>query len=440
MNTWRLLVDHGVDAASGLALDEALAAGQGRSGEGPGPGVSPERRGPGVSPERRGPGVSPERRRPGVSPERQPPALRLYTYRGAALVGRYQHLAAEVDVDACRANGIQWNRRPTGGGAIVMGPGQLGVAVAVPAPTHDHPRDLLARFAGGIIAGLARLGIDAHLTGKNDLSVGKRKIAGLGLYLDPAGGLLFHSSVLADLDVSFMLSVLQIPAAKLAGTSGTPLAPDKAVAAVSERITTVSAETGVPWRGAGLAEPVAAGFSEALDLYLQPAEASPAERARAGALVAERYATEAWWAERSPQDDATGTAAVKTPEGLVRCYLALHGPTIKSVLFAGDFSSGPEPLVNFEAALRWSRCDQASVAALAAAAFAGGTGLGVEGDTLVACVLEAAERARLKGGLGGGAVAAPARDAGSCYFPDLTDTAHVSGAAHPPATPASTRR
>ncbi|MGH9038424.1 MAG: lipoate--protein ligase family protein, partial [Acidimicrobiia bacterium] len=282
MNRWRLLVDHGVDAASGLALDEALAAGQGREGQG------------------------------------LPPALRLYTYRGAALVGRYQHLAAEVDVDACRARGIQWNRRPTGGGAIVMGPGQLGVAVAVPAPTHDHPRDLLARFAGGIIAGLARLGIDAHLTGKNDLSVGKRKIAGLGLYLDPAGGLLFHSSVLADLDVSFMLSVLQIPAAKLA---------DKAVAAVSERITTVSAETGVPWRGAGLAEPVAAGFSEALDLYLEPAGPSPAEQAKANALVAERYATEAWWAERSPQDDATGTAVIKTPEGLVRCYLALHGPT-----------------------------------------------------------------------------------------------------------------
>jgi lipoate-protein ligase A len=408
VNPWRLLVDHGVDAASGLALDEALAAGQGRDGDGPGSGVSPKSPGP------------------GVSPIKQPPALRLYTYRGAALVGRYQHLAAEVDVEACRANGIQWNRRPTGGGAIVMGPGQLGVAVAVPAPTQDHPRDLLACFAGGIIAGLARLGIDAHLTGKNDLSVGKRKIAGLGLYLDPAGGLLFHSSVLADLDVSFMLSVLRIPAAKLA---------DKAVAAVSERITTVSAETGVPWRGAGLAEPVAAGFGEALGLDLEPAEPSPAEQARAGALVAERYSTEAWWAERSPQDDATGTAVLKTPEGLVRCYLALHGPTIKSVLFAGDFSLVPEPLVRFEAALRWSRCDQGSVAALAAAAFAGGTDLGVDGDALVACVLEAAERARLHGGLGGGAVAAPARDAGSCYFPDLSDAAHPA-----PADPVPNRR
>lgn len=396
---WRLLTDHRVDAATGLALDEALAAGQGRNGG------------------------------------HLPPALRLYTYRGAALVGRYQHLAAEVDVDACRERGVEWNRRPTGGGAIVMGPGQLGVAVAVPAPAHDHPRDLLARFAGGIIAGLGRLGIDAHLTGKNDLSVGQRKIAGLGLYLDPAGGLLFHSSVLADLDVAFMLSVLRIPAAKLADKPGAGGVPASIVAAISERITTVSAETGVPWRGAGLAEPVAAGFAEALDLDLVPGEPSTAELARAGALVAERYTTEAWWSERSPQDDATGTATLKTPEGLVRCYLALHGPTIKSALFAGDFSVAPEPLVRFEAALRWSRCDGDAIAALATAAFAGGTGLGVEPDAVVACVLEAAERARLHGGLGGGPVATPARDAGSCYYPDLSDAAHAV-----PAAPSSTRR
>ena len=75
--------------------------------------------------------------------------------------------------------------------------------------------------------------------GKNDLEVDGRKIAGLGLYVDPAGAMLFHASILADLDVEFMLEVLQIPAAKLA---------DRAVAAVAERLTTVSAETGQPLR------------------------------------------------------------------------------------------------------------------------------------------------------------------------------------------------
>jgi hypothetical protein len=48
-------------------------------------------------------------------------------------------------------------------------------------------------------------------------------------------------------------------------------------------------------------------------------------------------------------------------------------------------------------------------------------------------VLQAAERARTHSAPGDGAVAAPARDAGSCYFPDLSDAAHGSA-------PAGTRR
>jgi lipoate-protein ligase A len=363
---WRYLTGDGTGAAEGLALDEALTIGQGRHGEG------------------------------------LPPVLRLYTYRDhCALVGRYQHLDAEIDREACAARGAAWNRRPTGGGAIVMGAGQLGVAVAVPAPAGERPRDLMARFAGGILAGLAGLSVDAELTGKNDLSVGGRKIAGLGLYLDPGGGLLFHASVLADLDVPNMLSLLRIPAAKLA---------DKAIAAVSERITTVTRETGRAWAGVELRDVIAGGFTEALGIDLVPASASSAEEARAQRLVVERYATEAWWSERSPRDDATGTAACKTPEGLVRCYLALNGPTVKSAMFAGDFSVPPPALVRFEAALRWARLDHPTVARLAEEACADGTGLGVEPDVLVACVLEAGRRAQ--------AVAAPVRDAGSCYFPE----------------------
>ena len=164
---WRLLADDGAGAGEGLALDEALMAGYAR----------------------------------GAPP--RPPTLRLYTYADhAALVGRYQHLDAEVDREACRSLGVQVNRRPTGGGAIIMGRAQLGVAVVTRAPAAERPRELLERFSGGIIAGLARLGLTVGFRGKNDLEVDGRKIAGLGLYLDGEGAMLFHSSVLADLDVA----------------------------------------------------------------------------------------------------------------------------------------------------------------------------------------------------------------------------------------------
>ena len=194
------MADDGVGAAAGLALDEALM------------------------------------RRYARDEPACPPTLRLYSYRShCALVGRYQNLAAEVDLSACRRTGTDVSRRLTGGGAIVMGSGQLGVAYVDRAPAGRRPREIIERFSAALATGLARLGIAASFHGKNDLEVGGRKIAGLGVYIDPDDAMVLHASILGDLDVEFMLEVLRIPAAKLA---------DRAVAAVTDRLTTVTAETG----------------------------------------------------------------------------------------------------------------------------------------------------------------------------------------------------
>lgn len=358
--------DDGAGAAEGLALDEALMAGYGRG-----------------------------------TPDR-PPTLRLYTYRShAALVGRFQHVDAEVDLGACARTGTSVNRRPTGGGAIVMGNGQLGVAVVSRAPAAERPKELLERYATGIQAGLAQLGIIAGFRGKNDLEVDGRKIAGLGLYLDGQGGFLFHSSVLADLDVTFMLDVLRIPAAKLG---------DKAVAAVEERVTTVSRETGDAWDGAALRDVIATGFAKALGVDLVPGDVDPAERVGASLLVAEKYTSSEWLAQRTPHPDATASAVLKTPAGLVRLYLALQGTTIKSALFTGDFNELPPALARFEEAVRWKALD-GDVLAAAARAAGVDQDLGLPAYELAAAVLDAGERAADRAG------AAPLR-LGSCYFPE----------------------
>lgn len=368
MSRWRYLNDDGAGAGEGLALDEALMAPHARTAE------------------------------------PSSPVLRLYTYAShAALCGRFQHLEAEIDLDACRRTATSFNRRPTGGGAIVMGEGQLGVAVAMRAPAQERPKAILLKFSEGVVAGLAKLGIAASFGGKNDLKVDGRKIAGLGLYLDGQGGLLFHASVLADLDVPFMLEVLDIPAVKLG---------DTAVAAVESRVTTVSREIGEPWNGAMLREPVALGFTEALGIDLESDEPTADEKTAAGALVVGKYSSEEWLFSRTPHPDATATSLLKTPAGLVRLYVALQGDTIKSALFTGDFNDIPLPILQFESELKWSRLDRADLEAIASRSFAEGTGLQIEPEVLVDAVLDAGSRARTRE-----AVSAPARD-GSCYFPE----------------------
>jgi lipoate---protein ligase len=336
--------------------------------------------------------------------EPAPPVLRLYTYAShAALCGRFQHLEAEIDIAACGRTGTSFNRRPTGGGAIVMGEGQLGVAVTTRAPADERPKSTLLRLSQGVVTGLSKLGIESSFGGKNDLKVDGRKIAGLGLYLDGHGGLLFHASVLADLDIAFMLEVLDIPAAKLG---------DRAVEAVESRVTTVSRELSGDWTGVMLREAVAFGFAEALGMDLAESEPTEAEMALTDSLVRDKYTSEDWLFARTPRPDANATAVLRTPAGLVRLYLALQGDTIKSALFTGDFNDIPPPIARFEAALKWGRLARRDIEAIAESAFADGTGLEVTPEEVVSTVLEAGGRAKERS-----AVSTPARN-GSCYFPD----------------------
>jgi lipoate-protein ligase A len=342
--TWRLLADDSAGAAEGLALDEALMSRYARG-----------------------------------EPDR-PPTLRLYSYRDhCALVGRYQNLEAEVDLAACQRTGTEVNRRLTGGGAIVMGSGQLGIAYVDRARAGQRPRETIEELSDALVTGCALLGISASFGGKNDLEVGSRKIAGLGLYVDSTGAMLFHASVLADLDVAFMLQVLRIPAAKLA---------DRAAAAVSERITTVSAETGIPHDAATLRPVIADGFAATFGVTLELAMPDRQEKARADALAVGRYRSQSWLGERSIAADVTGSSLIKTPAGLVRIYLATRGDLVKSVMIVGDFNELPAGLAAMESGLRGRRLDHDAIRAVVARSGAA-EALGVTPELLAAAVIEA---------------------------------------------------
>jgi lipoate-protein ligase A len=316
---WRYLADDGVSASFGLAADEVLARRQGTG--------------------------------------QSLPTLRLYTYRShCALVGRFQRLASEVRLDACEREGLQVNRRPTGGGAILMGEDQLGVAIALPERRGDdgygRTRELFGHLASGIVRALAGLGITAEFRRKNDVEVRGKKIAGLGLSFDPAGGLLFHSSLLVDLDISLMLRVLRTPFEKIS---------DKEIATVAERVTTIRRELG--WRVTldEVRDRVRQGYADALGVALEPGGFLSAELEEIRALERERYASAGWLGQEPATPDTAGAATVKTEGGLVSVQLALAGDTIKAVYLTGDFFCDEAVVAGIERALRWHPADAGAV-------------------------------------------------------------------------------
>ncbi len=351
---WRYVADDGVTASFGLAADEAITRRQGRG--------------------------------------QSPPTLRLYTYRShCALVGRFQRLGSEVHLEFCRANDIAVNRRPTGGGAIIMGADQLGVALMLPeraeARSYERTRELFQRFSAGIVVALAELGVPAEYRRKNDVEVRGRKVAGLGIYFDPAGGLLFHASLLVDLDVPLMLRVLRTPFAKIS---------DKEIATVAERVTTLRRECGRALSVGEVRDLVRQAYSRSLGIALEPGEFTEEELAEIETLERERYRTREWLDREPATPDAMGSATLKTEGGLLSAHLTLAGEVIKAVYLTGDFFCDERVIAGLERALRWhSSASQQVARTLEALREREGLSLpGIPPEAVVSVLALAAEAAR----------------------------------------------
>src|SRR6266511_5340831 len=248
---WRLITDDSVSAPFGLAADDALA------------------------------------QRVGLNLSQ--PTFRLYNYQSyCALVGRFQNVENEIRVGYCNENGITINRRPTGGGAIIMGAYQLGVALTIPGrgdDSYSHARELMSNFSDGLVSGLNQLGVEARFRRKNDIEVNGKKLVGLGVYRAPSGGLLFHASMLVDLDIALMLRVLDTPFEKLS---------DKEVDTIAGRITTIRRETQSRITLYEVRRVIADGFVSAFNANLVPSGFASDERVEIEKLEQEKYLSEDW--------------------------------------------------------------------------------------------------------------------------------------------------
>lgn len=339
------------------------------------------------------------------SPE---PTLRLYTYRShCALVGRFQNISAELNLANCARDKVQIGRRPTGGGAIIMGAGQLGLCITTSSAFEwrdVRPAEIYERFSLPVINALKSLGIDARFRPKNDLEVNGKKIAGLGVYNDVHGAILFHTSLLVDLDIPQMLRVLSIPAQKIS---------DKAlIRSVSQRITTVSREIQRPISVAEVRQMVKKSFESCFKIRLVPRPVSAVEKTRIDQLAAEKYRSEAWLFQHSPQADMTGMSLKKTPAGLLRIYMGLLGDTIKSVLITGDFLEYADLFNHIESRLKWHPLDKNRIGAIVTEAFSrhGAAAASLEAADVAEAIWEAALRAKTENHF---------TYRGSCYYPSL---------------------
>lgn len=238
---WRLIIDGARNAYWNMALDEALLRGKEST-------------------------------------------LRIYEWRPPAVsIGYFQEVKEEVDVEELKKRGFDLVRRITGGGAVLH---QWEITYSLTFPEEFASESISESYreiCEGIVIFLRNLGLNASFSPINDVLVEGRKISG-NAQTRKWGRILQHGTLLLDLDLEAMFSVLRVSREKVS---------DKLIKDVKGRVTCLNWELGGIPNKDEMKVLLSEGFSEALGVEFSESKFTKSEIELARELVS-KYSSDEW--------------------------------------------------------------------------------------------------------------------------------------------------
>lgn len=146
------------------------------------------------------------------------------------MLGRNQLTENEVNIDYCKRNGIHIFRRKSGGGCIYADKGCMQFSYISFAENVNHA---FVEYMQGIADMIKSLGINTELSGRNDILVEGKKVAGSAFYR-LKGRSVLHNSLLFSTELEHLAQALTPSKEKL---------QSKGVASVSQRVGNVGNHT-----------------------------------------------------------------------------------------------------------------------------------------------------------------------------------------------------
>ena len=148
----------------------------------------------------------------GVAGEGQEQAiLFLWQNTDTVVIGANQNPWRECNLQAMEQDGVRLTRRVTGGGAVFHDIGNLNFSFILPRDVYD-----VTRQGQVIIRALAKVGIQAEQSGRNDILADGRKFSG-NAFLHRRKASLHHGTILIGADMSRLAHYLQVDPLKLSG-------------------------------------------------------------------------------------------------------------------------------------------------------------------------------------------------------------------------------
>ncbi|MCY8032718.1 lipoate--protein ligase LplJ [Bacillus sonorensis] len=138
--------------------------------------------------------------------------LLFYINQPSIIIGKNQNTIEEINTKYVDENGIIVVRRLSGGGAVYHDLGNLNFSFI----TKDDGNSFhnFKKFTEPVVAALKRLGVDAELSGRNDLMANGRKISGNAQF-STRGRMFSHGTLLFDSEIEHVVSALKVKKDKI---------------------------------------------------------------------------------------------------------------------------------------------------------------------------------------------------------------------------------
>ncbi|EPW13689.1 lipoate--protein ligase [Streptococcus agalactiae] len=271
----------------------------------------------------------------------------LWINEPAIIIGRHQNTIQEINKEFIDKNGIHVVRRLSGGGAVYHDLNNLNYTI-ISNNTQEGAFDFQT-FSKPVIDTLAKLGVKAEFTGRNDLEINGQKFAG-NAQAYYKGRMMHHGCLLFDVDMSVLGQALKVSKDKI---------ESKGIKSVRARVTNIvdhlSDKITVQEFSDAILAQVREEYPEMDEYVLSDAELSEIQ-----AMRDNQFATWDWTYGKAPE--YTIERGVRYPAGKITTYANVENSTIKSVKIFGDFF-GVKPVDDIEKMLEGVRYDYKDVLA-----------------------------------------------------------------------------
>ena len=251
----------------------------------------------------------------------------LWRNHNTIVVGKHQNTIQEINPTYVEEHGVRVARRLSGGGAVYHDLGNVNFTFIAP---HEGGEMDFSAFCRPVADALAQLGVDARISGRNDMTIDGKKFSGNSQYVK-RGRVMHHGTILYDSDLSVVGQALRVPEDKITS---------KGLASVRSRVTNVR-----PYVKENLpTEDFMARLRQALldRFHMEPQAPTQEQLEQAEELRRTLYSTWEWNFGASPPCQIVKKRRVEGC-GQLELHMDVEEGRLKALEIYGDFFSLDEP-------------------------------------------------------------------------------------------------